>query len=82
MVFLSDKATFSAIHKRSVDCFFDDAKVCELVHTFLLDKISEKYNKRSISLHRENKSSVFKNISNTQLKRTKKSFKKHSRNLI
>ena len=40
---------------------YDGAEVCELVETFLLDKISVKYDKNSIGLYRDNGLSVFKN---------------------
>ena len=40
---------------------YDDAEVCEIVGTFLLDKISVKYDKNSIGLYRDNGLSVFKN---------------------
>ena len=42
-------------------------EVCELVETFLLNKLSEKYDKNSISLHRDDGLSVFKYKSRTQL---------------
>ena len=44
--------------------------------TFLLNKISEKYDKNSISLYRNNRLSAFKNKSGTQLERIKKSLQK------
>ena len=40
---------------------YDGAEVCELVGTFLLDKISEKYDKSNIGLKRNDELSVFKN---------------------
>ena len=52
---------------------YDGAEVCELVGTFLLDKICEKYEKNSIGLYRDDGLSVFKNKSGTQLERIKKS---------
>ena len=42
---------------------YDGAEVCELVGTFLLDKISEKYEKNNIGLYRDDGLSVFKNLS-------------------
>ena len=39
---------------------YDGTEVCELVGTFLLDKISVKYDKNSINLYRNNGLSVFK----------------------
>ena len=53
----------------------DSTEVCELVGTFLLDKISKKY-KNSISLYRDDGLSVFKNKSSTQLERIKKNLQK------
>ena len=41
---------------------YDGAEVCELVGTFLLDKISVKYDKNSINLYRNNGLSLFKNV--------------------
>ena len=55
---------------------YDDAEVCELVGTFFLDKISEKYEKNSIDLYRYDRLSVFKNKSGTQLERIKKNLQK------
>ena len=55
---------------------YDGAEVCELVGTFLLDKISEKYEKNSIRLYRDDGLSVFKNKSGTQLERIKKNLQK------
>ena len=40
---------------------YDGTEVCELVGTFLLDKISVKYDKNSIDLYCNNGFSVFKN---------------------
>ena len=39
---------------------YDGSEVCELVGTFLLDKICGKYEKNSIGLYREDGLSVFK----------------------
>ena len=55
---------------------YDSADVCELVGTLLLTKISEKYDKNSIDLYRDDELSVFKSKSGTQLERIKKSSKK------
>ena len=40
---------------------YDGREVCELVGTFLLDKISVRYDTNSIGLYRNNVLSVFKN---------------------
>ena len=55
---------------------YDGADIYELVGAFLLNKISEKYDKNSISLYRNNRLSAFKNKSGTQLERIKKSLQK------
>ena len=55
---------------------YDDAEVCELDGTFLLDKISKKYDKNSIGLYRDDGLSVFKNKNGTQLERIKKNLQK------
>ena len=52
------------------------AEVCELDGTFLLITISEKYDKNSIGLYRDDLLSVFKNKSGTQLERIKKNLQK------
>ena len=41
---------------------YDGRELCELVGTFLLDKISVKYDKNNIVLYRENGFSVFKKL--------------------
>ena len=71
------------------DCLFDatmrlydGADVCELVWTFLIDKINEKWNKNSIGLYRDDRLSVFTNKSNTQLERIKTSLQKYRRTLV
>ena len=53
---------------------YDGADIYELVGAFLLNKISEKYDKNSISLYLDDELTVFKNKSATQLERIKKSF--------
>ena len=55
---------------------YDGAEVCELVGTFSLDKISEKYDKNSIDLYRDDGLSVFKNKSDTHLNIRKKILQK------
>ena len=44
----------------------------KLVRTFLLNKISEKYDKNSIGLYLDDELTVFKKESATQLERIKK----------
>ena len=55
---------------------YDAAEVCELVGTFLLDRISAKYDKNNIGLHHDDGLSVFKKKSGTQLERIKKNLQK------
>ena len=55
---------------------YGGAEVCGLVGTFLLDKISEKYYQNSIDLYHDNRLSLFKNKSDTQLERIKKNLQK------
>ena len=55
---------------------YDGAEVCELVETFLLDKISDKYDKKNIGLYHDVGLSGFKNKKGTQLERTKTSLQK------
>ena len=55
---------------------YDGAEACELVGSFLLYKISEKYDKNSIGLYRDDGLSLFKNKSGTQLERIKKNLQK------
>ena len=61
---------------------YDGAGVCELVGTFLLDKISVKGNKNNIGLYRDSGLSVFKNKSGIQLESIKTAYKKYSRTLV
>ena len=51
---------------------YDSAQVCELVGTFLLEKISEICNKGDIGLYRDDGLAVFRNKSGTKLEKIKK----------
>ena len=51
---------------------YDGAEVCELVGTFLLEKISEICDKSNIGLYRDDGLSTFRNKSGTQLQKMKK----------
>ena len=51
---------------------YDGAEVCELVGTFLLEKISEICNKCDIGLYRDDGLAVFRNKSGTHLEKIKK----------
>ena len=55
---------------------YDGAEVCELVGTFLLNKLSLKYNKNEIGLYREDSLAIFKNISGPKSEKTKKKIQK------
>ena len=55
---------------------YDDAEVCELVGTFLLEKIIEICNKSNIGLYRHDGLSIFRNKSGTQLEKRKNKFQK------
>ena len=51
---------------------YDGAEVCELVGTFLLEKISEICNEGDIGLYRDDGLAIFRNKSGTQLEKIKK----------
>ena len=51
---------------------YDGAEVCELVETFLLYKLSLKYNKNKIGLYRDDGLAIFKNISGPKSEKIKK----------
>ena len=51
---------------------YDAAEVCELVGTFLLEKISEIGNEGDIALNRDDGLAIFRNKSGTQLEKIKK----------
>ena len=53
----------------------------KLVGTFLLNKISEKYDKNSVGLYLDDELTVFKNESATELERIKKSLQKTFKDL-
>ena len=55
---------------------YDGVEVCELVATFLLDRISVKYYKNSIGLYRDDELSLFKNKSSIKLEIIKKNLQK------
>ena len=52
------------------------AEVCELVRTFLLYKLSLKYNKKDIGLYRDDGLAIFKNISGPKSEKIKKDIQK------
>ena len=53
---------------------YNGAEVCELVGIFMLNKISEKYDKNDIGVYRDDGLAVFKNISGPKSERIKKNF--------
>ena len=55
---------------------YDGAEVCELVGTFLLEKISKICNKSNIGLYRDDGLSIFRNKSGTQLEKMKKNLQR------
>ena len=55
---------------------YDEAEVCELVGTFLLYKLSLKYNKNNIGLYRDDGLAIFKNISGPKSEKVKKDIQK------
>ena len=57
---------------------YDGAEVCELVGTFLLYKLSLKYNKNKIGLHSDDGLATFKNISGPKSEKIKKNIQKFS----
>ena len=54
----------------------DGEEVCELVGTFLLYKLSLKYNKNNIGLYRDDVVAIFKNISGPKSEKVKKDIQK------
>ena len=65
---------------------YDGAEVCELVGSFLLHAVSLKYNKRNTGLYRDDRLTVFRNVSGSHCEKIKKDFQKlfqqHSLKLI
>ena len=59
---------------------YDDAQVCKLVGTFLLEKIREIWNKVDIGLHRNDGLAVFRNKTGTHLEKIKEYCKDYLRN--
>ena len=55
---------------------YDGAEVCELVRTFLLYKLSLKYNKNNIGIYRDDGLAIFKNISGPKSEKVKKDIQK------
>ena len=54
---------------------YDGAKVCDLLGTFVLYKLSPKYNKSNFVLYRNDGVTIFENISGPKLERVKRIFK-------
>ena len=53
---------------------YNGAEVCKLVGIFMLNKISEEYNKNDAGLFRDDGLAVFKNINGSESERIKKNF--------
>ena len=53
---------------------YDSAELCKLVCIFMLNKVSEKYNKNDVGLYRDDGMAEFKNISGPESERIKKNF--------
>ena len=59
----------------SMDCY-DGAEVCELVGTYILNKLKNVTNKQDIGLYRDDGLGIFQNIPKTEIERKKKQFVK------
>ena len=57
-------------------CIYYGAEVCELVGTFLLNKLSLRYNKNNIGLYRNHDLAIFKNISGPKSEKNLKRYSK------
>ena len=55
---------------------YHGAEVCELVGTFLLYKLSLKYNKNDIGLYRDDGLAIFENVSDPKSGKIKKDIQK------
>ena len=58
---------------------YEGAEACELIASFLLSQLSNKYNEKDIRLYRDNGLDLFKNKSDPQAERIKKDFQKSFR---
>ena len=56
---------------------YDGAQACELVGTYMLFFISEKYNKKDFGLYRDDRLGVANNKSGPKTKKTKKYIQKN-----
>ena len=59
---------------------YDGAEVCELIGTFMLSLIGNKYDPNNIGLYRDDGLAVFKNTSGPQSEKIKKTFQKMFKN--
>ena len=55
---------------------YDGAEVCELIGLYILNRLSEKYDKESTGLYHDDGLAVFSNISGPQRDRIKKDIKR------
>ena len=53
---------------------YDGAEVCEIVGTFLLSLLKDKYNSEEMGLYKDDGLAVFKNVNGTQAEKIKKDF--------
>ena len=53
---------------------YDEAKVCEIVGLFLLNKLAHKFGKNSIGLYRDDGLALFKNINGHRADKVRKEF--------
>ena len=59
---------------------YDGAEICELIGTFMLSLIGNKYNPNNTGVYRDDRLAVFKNTSGSQSEKIKKTFQKMSKN--
>ena len=58
---------------------YEGEEACELVGTYLLSLIAEKYNKNDIGLYRDDGQAIFKNTSGPKNEKIKKAFQRYSK---
>ena len=59
---------------------WEGAEVCELIAIFMLSLIGNKYDTKNIGLHRDDGLAIFKNTSDPQFEKIKKTFEKMFKN--
>ena len=58
---------------------FDRAKVCEVVGTFMMNKLKNVFQSNTFGLYRDDGLAVIKGLSDPEMERLKKNVVKHSR---